>query len=356
VIPAIPVNGDQGWLRVIEEAQSQAAEAHAEFQRAITESHLTFLQMAEATFAGLLGAATGQAPDVRLNRAAPVSDRPAAGSANSVIGTAASSPDELAVTAPEPPAQAELMDAESIGQMLLSVVAERTGYPVEMLNVDMELDTDLGIDSIKKVEILSVLRERVGDVPGGDLAALATLRTLRAIAERVGNHGPASAGPPAPAAPPADNTVTLPADNTVKPPAGVAPVARWAVRAVAAPPSGLAMLGLTEGTLAVTDDGAGIAPLVVAELGRRGIRAEVVRQAPSDGCGLIVLDGLRQVASVGEALDIQRSVFRLARSVARRMQDEGGIFVTVQDTGGDFGLDSYLAGAGAAASFRDDGN
>jgi NADP-dependent 3-hydroxy acid dehydrogenase YdfG len=235
-------------------------------------------------------------------------------------------------------ARAEPMDAESIGQMLLSVVAERTGYPVEMLNVDMELDTDLGIDSIKKVEILSVLRERVGDVPGGDLAALATLRTLRAISERVGNKGQASAAPPALAA--------LPADGTVKRPADVAPAARWAVRAVVAPPSGLAMLGLTEGTLAVTDEGAGIAPLIVAELGRRGIRAEVVRQAPPDGCGLIVLDGLRPVASVGEALDIQRGVFRMARSVAPRMRDEGGIFVTVQDTGGDFGLASYLADAG----------
>src|SRR5262249_23892209 len=179
-------------------------------------------------------------------------------------------------------------------------------------------------------------------------AACAPRRPARAAAEGVGGPAAGPAAAPASAAP-ADGTVTPPADNTVKPSPGVALVARWAVRAVAAPPSGLAMLGLTEGTLAVTDDGAGIAPLVVAELGRRGIRAEVVRQAPSDGCGLIVLDGLRQGAAGGEALDIQRSVFRLARSVARRMQDEGGIFVTVQDTGGDFGLDSYLAGAGPAA-------
>src|SRR5262249_9514734 len=119
---------------------------------------------------------------------------------------------------------------------------------------------------------------------------------------------------------------------------------------------GLAMGGIRDGTLAVTDEGAGIAPLVVAELARQGIRAEVVREAPPggcalpDGCGLIVLDGLRQVASVGEALDIQRSVFRMARSVARRMQDEGGIFVTVQNTGGDLGLASSPVGSGAAAS------
>ena len=63
-----------------------------------------------------------------------------------------------------------------------------------MLNLDMELDTDLGIDSIKKVEILSTVRERVGDVPG-DLAAFATLRTLREIAEQYAQGIPVGEGP-----------------------------------------------------------------------------------------------------------------------------------------------------------------
>ena len=34
-----------------------------------------------------------------------------------------------------------------------------TGYPVEMLELDMTLDNDLGIDSIKRVEILSALQK-----------------------------------------------------------------------------------------------------------------------------------------------------------------------------------------------------
>ena len=35
------------------------------------------------------------------------------------------------------------------GQALLSVVAEKTGYPLEMLGMGMALETDLGVDSIK---------------------------------------------------------------------------------------------------------------------------------------------------------------------------------------------------------------
>ena len=43
------------------------------------------------------------------------------------------------------------------------IIAEKTGYPREMLELDMALDADLGIDSIKRVEILSALREKSED-------------------------------------------------------------------------------------------------------------------------------------------------------------------------------------------------
>ena len=57
---------DPEWLGVIGAAQEQAAQAHAEFQRAMTESHLAYLRMAEVTFAGLLSAASGETPPALL--------------------------------------------------------------------------------------------------------------------------------------------------------------------------------------------------------------------------------------------------------------------------------------------------
>ena len=49
--------------------------------------------------------------------------------------------------------------------LLLSVVADKTGYPVDMLNGGMDLETDLGIDSIKKVEIFAAVRQRAEGLP-----------------------------------------------------------------------------------------------------------------------------------------------------------------------------------------------
>lgn len=43
---------------------------------------------------------------------------------------------------------------------LLAVVAQKTGYPEDMITLDMKIEEDLGIDSIKRVEILSALKDK----------------------------------------------------------------------------------------------------------------------------------------------------------------------------------------------------
>src|SRR5262249_2565015 len=83
-----PTGPEVGWLRVIEQTQQQAADAHAAFQRAMTESHLAYLRMAATTFAGLLGAAAGE----------PVAEVPPAGWPQPPAGL----PDEPSVGLPRP--------------------------------------------------------------------------------------------------------------------------------------------------------------------------------------------------------------------------------------------------------------
>src|SRR5262245_41418821 len=68
-----------------------------------------------------------------------------------------------------------------------------------MLGLDMALDADLGIDSIKRVEILSALQERLPGAPAVKPEHLGTLLTLRHIADFL-NQPQASGGPQAPVA------------------------------------------------------------------------------------------------------------------------------------------------------------
>ena len=80
-------------------------------------------------------------------------------------------------------------------KVLLEVVAEKTGYPAEMLEPEMQLDADLGIDSIKRVEILSALQERLPEAPIIKPEHLGTLRTLRDIAGFLGASAPIAPTP-----------------------------------------------------------------------------------------------------------------------------------------------------------------
>ncbi len=50
---------------------------------------------------------------------------------------------------------------QSLLDLLVSIVAERTGYPEDMLDPDQDMEAELGIDSIKRVEIMGTLQDRL---------------------------------------------------------------------------------------------------------------------------------------------------------------------------------------------------
>jgi acyl carrier protein len=80
-------------------------------------------------------------------------------------------------------APAPEIDFAILSGTLLDVVSEKTGYPAEMLELDMDMEADLGIDSIKRVEIMGALQEEMPELPQPDLEDLGDLRTLSQIIE-----------------------------------------------------------------------------------------------------------------------------------------------------------------------------
>ncbi|MEZ4744178.1 MAG: SDR family NAD(P)-dependent oxidoreductase [Bdellovibrionota bacterium] len=75
-------------------------------------------------------------------------------------------------------ANADELSAESISRIFFNIIAEKTGYPLEMLTADMEMEADLGIDSIKRVEIFSALQEKTANLLKLSQEALAKFRTI----------------------------------------------------------------------------------------------------------------------------------------------------------------------------------
>jgi len=457
------------WVAAYQEAQRQTAQAHAAFQQAMAQSHSAYLRAAEASFAGLTAIVTGQpvapatfaapaptfaapaptfaAPAPTFAAPAPTFAAPAPAFAAPAPTFAAPAPAAPAYAAPAPPAPvaavpappapvvaaaapvaaapapaAAGLDPASLQQVMLDVVAEKTGYPSDMLEMGMELEGDLGIDSIKRVEILSSVQEQAPGLPELDANAMASLRTLGSIVEYLQQAlgvtappaaatAPAAAAPAAPAGDLKQLMLEVVAEKTGYPadmleldmelegdlgidsikrveilaavqerapgmpevdanamsalrtlgsivaymndaanggdavpfvPAPSEPVrpdlGRWTIRTQAAQPTGFARGGLlTASVVHITRDDTDLADQLAARLGQAGVTAEAVDVLPAGATAGIVLAGLRDgdASTSGAA---HREGFVAARTLAATLGAAEGLFVTVQDTGGAFGL------------------
>ncbi len=239
--------------------------------------------------------------------------------------------DYMAAQGGAPAAASAASASVDSADLLLRVIAEKTGYPVDMLNMEMDLEADLGVDSIKRVEILSTMRDENPNMPEVDPAEMAELRTLAQICQYM--DGQASPGVAAPVNVPAPAEVSSSQAPTVK-----AEVKRYALAAVPTPAGGLAMAGFSRRrNIVVTRDGRGIAEALVAQLNDYGLNASVVDTVPADADGLILLDGLSDFADVDAAIAVNERVFQRVKDASANL-DAGALLITVQDTGGDFGL------------------
>jgi acyl carrier protein len=84
--------------------------------------------------------------------------------------------------APKPtePAPQKRRSTEELSSFLVNFVVEQTGYPPEIVELDADLEADLGIDSIKKAQLFGEIGEYFAIPPRADLA-LDDFPTLRHV-------------------------------------------------------------------------------------------------------------------------------------------------------------------------------
>ncbi|MDF2273247.1 beta-ketoacyl synthase N-terminal-like domain-containing protein, partial [Streptomyces coacervatus] len=111
------------------------------------------------------------------------------------VPEAESTPVPVMEVEPEPVSVADSAIAAGVMDALMGAVAEKTGYPVEMLEPGMDVEADLGIDSIKRVQILGALQESYPVSEDVDPEVLAELRTLDDIAGFLASTVPAESAP-----------------------------------------------------------------------------------------------------------------------------------------------------------------
>ena len=199
----------QQSILALQKMQEQTAQLHQQYLQGQEQAQRTIHQLVQQQMS-LLSAACGlamptmaieQPAIAHLNSGTPITSAPALGATgrgtprpvplghqqNTGLGVprpvAPRSSENLEVIYSPLPVSPNLPLADDLTAQttLLEVVADKTGYPVEMLELDMSLDSDLGIDSIKRVEILSALQTKLPHAPVVKPEDLGRLQTLRQI-------------------------------------------------------------------------------------------------------------------------------------------------------------------------------
>ncbi len=240
-------------------------------------------------------------------------------------------------------------------QVLLSIVSQRTGYPEDVLDLDLDLEADLSIDSIKRLEIVGELSEKLGlqgilKDKDSALETLAALKTLRAIVDWLKLHADTGGASPAPASA-VEIETTLPEVPVSSPNAsgtGVAPgLMRYVLRSTDAPRAVAGGQAFSGKQFLVTDDGLGVAASLATRLEARGATVRVVDfsehaawpEALDQVDGLVHLFGLSSIARV-------RDVKRFFGLVRETLLHKASCLLVASGLGGNFG---YFSGSGTGA-------
>jgi NAD(P)-dependent dehydrogenase (short-subunit alcohol dehydrogenase family) len=102
---------------------------------------------------------------------------------------------------------------DAVKESILNMIAEKTGYPRDMLELDLDMEADLGIDTVKQAELFAAMREHYNIARKENLSLkdYPTIRhCIKYVMEETGGAASAEAAPaqapapePTPAAKPA---------------------------------------------------------------------------------------------------------------------------------------------------------
>ncbi|MDO8861550.1 SDR family NAD(P)-dependent oxidoreductase [Haliea sp. E1-2-M8] len=271
-------------------------------------------------------------------------------------------------------AEAPGLSRDDVSEMVLRLTAERTGYPVEMLALEQDIEAELGIDSIKRVEIVGALTKELPDsmqaTLQADVEALTRAKTLAAVIDGIATHLPTQNARSATWAVP-ETPVAKPDDLTSL----VTELPRF-IMSSRVQPRPEPVPQVDKGVYLLSDDGEGLAAAVTKELERRGGEALVITQDILDDLLLLsdALDALRAdkvpVLGVvhlachadGESMQSlqawraagnrhSKALFRLLKACASNFGSEQTFQVlSVSCQGGHFGRDGQITSPTAGGS------
>ena len=178
----------KGWLRAISGQDAPELEVVQHRLRVVDRG------------AGAAPAAPAEPPLAAVPLGAPTTADVAAAPARQVAGPAPPPAPEPAAAAAVAEPEAQPAPSGGVLDRVLALVSEQTGYPADMLDPELDLEADLGIDTVKQAEVFATIREVYG-IPRDDSLKLRDYPTLNDVVAFVEERSPAAAAAEPVAAP-----------------------------------------------------------------------------------------------------------------------------------------------------------
>ncbi len=175
--------------------ETQIEQVMSQYQESMLRMTISFLNAQEVVMLAYLSNSS-RAPLQSVlpaisppHAVSPVPIFPTALHGHSVSVAAVVEDQKYSATATEADQEPAMLTTDNLFAAFLDLVSQRTGYPVEMLELSMDLESDLGIDSIKRIEIFAnfkrLLPESMLSAFEERLEELASIRTLQSIKDHL---------------------------------------------------------------------------------------------------------------------------------------------------------------------------
>lgn len=191
---ALPIINPLQMNNFTNNTQTPVAETQTNTERMLQE-YLNSMKMMIQAQRDVMLSFLGQNPQVHQAPVyqAPIQNIPTQSIPALPVSTTTNNETQTAITIP-----AKQTPTKDIKTLLLQVVSDKTGYPHEMLGMEMDLEADLSIDSIKRVEIIGTLKAELGSFSSNTanedsiMEQLAGIKTLNGLVSWLTEYSGAS--------------------------------------------------------------------------------------------------------------------------------------------------------------------
>ncbi len=338
-LPTIDQDKKYSNLTLFNTIENNLASIQNEFQKILGESHLAFLKASEEIIRSI-----GKSKEHTVHPKQEINIKTLTNNIGIQPGI---------IENEENPVK---QDHNNYQAILFQIITDKTGYPEEMLSLTYSFEADLGIDSLKKVEIFQQIIEKIPHLESVLIPSrFREIDTLGKLYDLMQSQ----------------NKDALPLVDTVESEnknqndkkyfnnlnLAQSQSYRYGVKAILKPASGFAINGLlTIQPLYILKDNRGVCAILKKKFSSINIPVKIVNALPKDAKAVLCLPGVNTISSIDEAIELNKHCYLNVINCAQSLYENQGFLISVQNTGGQFclngvpqGVKAWSAGIGALA-------